>query len=481
MWLWIGISLTVVLVAVAIHDLVQKKHAILRNFPVIGHLRYLLEDIGPEIRQYIVTNNDSDRPFSRDQRRWIYASSKAENSLFGFGTDNDLDLQRNLVIVKHAAFPRPDRSFDESHAVPAAKVLGGPRKRTKAFTPGSIVNISSMSFGSLSGPAVSALNRGALMAGALHGSGEGGLASYHDQGGDLVWQIGTGYFGCRDQAGHFDLAMFKENVSRFPVRAIELKLSQGAKPGLGGMLPAAKVTAEIAAIRGIPVGTDCHSPPSHSAFGDVDSMLDFVELIASETGLPVGIKSAIGEMQFWDDLADEMVKRERGVDFVVVDGAEGGTGAGPLAFTDHVALPFLHAFPRVFSAFSQREIQDDVMWIGSGRLGLPDRGLLAMTLGVDMINVGREAMMAAGCIQAQRCHSGHCPTGVATHSKWLQRGLDETDKGVRVGRFIQTLRFELGRLARACGVDHPSEVGPEQVEIINEMSSARTAQEVFIR
>lgn len=481
MWTWIGVGLVGALVLVTVYDLIQKKHAILRSFPVVGHLRYLLERLGPELRQYIVTQNDADRPFSRDQRRWIYASAKQQNNLFGFGTDNDLDLQQNYVIVKHAAFPKPDMPFDQGQAVPGAKVLGGARQRPHAFTPSSIVNISSMSYGSLSGAAVTALNKGAKLAGALHGSGEGGLTPYHDHGGDLVWQIGTGYFGCRDRAGNFDLSTFLENVDRFPVKAIELKLSQGAKPGLGGLLPAAKVTQEIADIRGIPVGVECHSPPGHSAFHDVDSMLDFVELLATETGLPVGIKSAVGEIEFWSNLADQMVSGQRGVDFIIIDGGEGGTGAGPLAFTDHVALPFLHAFPRVHDVFRQRGVADKVVWIGSGRLGLPDRGLLAMTLGVDMINIGREALMAAGCIQAQRCHTGRCPTGVATNSQWLQRGLDPTDKGVRVGRFIQTMRFELGRLARACGVDHPSQVHANQIEIINGMSASRTAHEVFIK
>ena len=469
MW-WTILGIGGVLVAVAIYDLTQKRHAVLRNFPVIGHFRYWLETIGPELRQYIVTDNDADRPFNRDSRRWIYASSKQENNLFGFGTDNDLDRQQNLVIVKHAAFPKPDLSRSESHTVGVAKVLGGPRQRTHAFAPESIVNISSMSYGSLSGPAVAALNKGALAAGALHGSGEGGLSTYHDHGGELIWQIGTGYFGCRDESGNFDLSTFLEAVGKFPVKAIEIKLSQGAKPGLGGMLPAAKVTSEIASIRGIAAGEDCHSPPSHTAFHDVDSLLDFVEMLAAESGLPVGIKSAVGEQKFWDDLADAMVSGERGVDFIVIDGGEGGTGAGPLAFTDHVALPFLLAFPRVRAAFESRGIADRIVWVGSGRLGLPDRAILAISMGVDMINVGREAMLAAGCIQAQRCHTGHCPTGVATHSTWLKRGLDPADKGVRVGNYLAELRYELGRMARACGYDHPADVPPELVEVLNPSS-----------
>ena len=475
--------LAAVLFLVVVYDLFQKKHAILRNFPVIGHFRYMLERIGPELRQYIVSDNDADRPFSRDQRRWIYASAKAQNSLFGFGTDNDLDLSQNHIIVRHAAFPVAEPHLGMGAApereLPVGKVLGAARGRTNAFRMPSIVNISSMSYGSLSGPAVTALNKGAALSGSLHGSGEGGITKYHDHGGPLIWQIGTGYFGCRDKQGKFDLTTFLEGVDRFDVRAIEIKLSQGAKPGLGGMLPAKKVTSEIAAIRGIPVHSDCHSPPSHSAFGNVDEMLDFVELLAAETGLPVGIKSAIGESRFWSDLADRMSTTDRGVDFILADGGEGGTGAGPLAFTDHVALPFFLGFTQVYRIFAEQQLSDDIVWIGSGRLGLPDRAFAAMALGVDAVAVGREAMMAAGCVQAQKCHTGHCPTGVTTHSRWLQRGLDPEDKGVRVAAYLRQLRHEIGQIGRAHGVGHPALAGPEAIEFLDGALGSRTGAEVF--
>ncbi|MEP6817324.1 MAG: FMN-binding glutamate synthase family protein [Marmoricola sp.] len=286
--------------AVAAYDLNQKKHALLRNFPVIGHARYALEKIGPELRQYIVTNNDEERPFNRDQRTWIYASSKQENNYFGFGTDNDMEHTSGYAIIKHRTFAR---SLPHDHAtatgLPSAKVLGGPRRRSRAFRPASVVNISAMSFGSMSSNAIKALNLGAAEAGCMHNTGEGGLSPHHRQGGDIVLQIGTAYFGCRNEDGSFNLSKLKEVVDSAPVRAIEIKLSQGAKPGLGGLLPAAKVTREIAEIRGIEEGKDCASPSRHSAFSDVDSLLDFVELVAAETGLPVGIKSAVGEMAFW--------------------------------------------------------------------------------------------------------------------------------------------------------------------------------------
>ncbi len=454
-------------------DLLQRQHTLLRNYPIVGHLRFLLEGIGPEIRQYIVTDNDSEKPFSRDQRRWVYTSSKSRDRYFGFGTDNDLERVRNYPIIKHAAFPVPTRDDEPHHPdpavpLPAAKVLGGARRRAKAFRPSSVVNISAMSFGSLSGAAITALNKGAAMAGVLHTTGEGGISPYHLNGGELVWQIGTGYFGCRNEDGSFSLPRLLDKVAQTPsVRAIEIKLSQGAKPGLGGMLPGSKVTPEIAAMRGIPVGVDCKSPAGHSAFHDVDGLLDLVETIAGETGLPVGIKSAVGEAPFWTTLADRMARTGRGVDFITIDGGEGGTGAAPLVFSDHVALPFKWAFPRVYRAFAEQGLHHDVFFIGSGKLGLPENALLAMAMGCDMVNVARTAMFSIGCIQAQRCHSGQCPTGVATQSPWLEHGLDPTLKSVRCAHYLAALRFELLSVARACGQVHPGLVPLEAIELLD--------------
>src|SRR5918993_1175099 len=296
--------------SVAAHDLLQRRHAILRNFPVVGHARYLIERIGPELRQYVVAGNDEERPFSRDQRRWVYASAKLENNYFGFGTDNDIEHTPGYVIVNHKTFGRavpPSSPHAGQEAwVPCAKVLGGSRGRRAGVRPGSVVNISGMSFGALSANAVTALNRGAALAGCLQNTGEGSISPYHRSGGGLVYQVGSGYFGCRDENGRFDLARFQDTVASAPVHALEVKLSQGAKPGLGGLLPGVKVSAEIAAARGVPQGVDCVSPSRHAEFSDVDSMLDWVELLAAETGLPVGIKSAVGDLQFWEDLAERM-------------------------------------------------------------------------------------------------------------------------------------------------------------------------------
>ena len=482
MWYWIGGGILLVLVLWTIYDLTQRRHAVLRNFPIIGHFRYWLEAVGPELRQYIVTGNDEERPFSRDQRRWVYASSKKENNYFAFGTDGDLERSPNYLIIKHQTLTSPTsrRSLqDANYPLPSAKVLGAARGRKNAFRPRSVVNISAMSYGSLSAPAVEAINRGCELAACLHNTGEGGIASHHRHGGDLVWQIGTGYFGCRSADGTFDLARFKDTVAANPVRAIEVKLSQGAKPGMGGILPASKITEEVAEIRGIPRGQDCLSPAGHSAFHDVDSLLDFVELLAAETGLPIGIKSAVGDRAFWVELAERMSEEDRGVDFIAIDGGEGGTGAGPLAFTDHVALPFKVGFARVFSEFARRGIDDRVTFIGAGRLGFPDAAVFAFSLGCDMINVGREAMMAVGCIQAQRCHTGHCPTGVATQNRWLMRGLDPTHKAARLANYVVTLRKELLQLSSACGVSHPVLISSQRLEIIDDRYGHKTPREIF--
>ncbi|MEV7950669.1 FMN-binding glutamate synthase family protein [Streptomyces rubiginosohelvolus] len=476
----IGAAAATGLALVAARDLVQKKHALLRNFPLVGHARYALEKIGPELRQYIVTSNDEERPFSRDQRSWIYASAKGENNYFGFGTDNDIEHVQGYAYVKQRTFADalPDLS-DPQAALPSAKVLGGPRGRAKAFRPASVINISAMSFGSLSAAAVTALNKGAALAGTLQNTGEGGLSPYHLNGGDLVLQIGTSYFGCRNEDGTFNLDKLKSMIADAPVKAIEIKLSQGAKPGLGGMLPGAKVSDEIARIRDIPAGEDCASPSRHTAFHDVDSMLDFVELLATETGLPVGIKSAIGEMDFWEELATLMERGDRGVDFVTVDGGEGGTGAAPLIFSDSVSLPFRMGFTRVYGVFAERGLTDDITFIGSGKLGLPEKAVVAFALGVDIINVGREAMLSIGCIQAQKCHTDKCPTGIATQNPWLARGIDASSKGERAAMYLRTLRKDLLKVSGAVGVLHPSLITPTDIDILNGDYEARSLGSVY--
>jgi glutamate synthase domain-containing protein 2 len=276
------------------------------------------------------------------------------------------------------------------------------------------------------------------------------------------------------------MAKLKDSIARVPqIRAIEVKLSQGAKPGLGGVLPRAKITAEIAEIRGIPTDRDCISPAAHSAFRNADEMLDFVELLASETGLPVGIKSAVGDSAFWEELAGMMASGTRGVDFITIDGGEGGTGAGPLVFTDHVALPFKVGFSRVQKIFTDHGLHQRVVFVGSGKLGFPEAAVFAFALGCDAINVGREAMMAIGCIQAQRCHTNHCPTGVATHHPWLVRGLEPTSKAGRLANYMVTMRKEILALSRACGVPHPALITADRLELLDDRFGATTVAELF--
>lgn len=476
-WLILLIGLGVLLVGTFLFDITQKRHTILRNFPIIGHLRYLLESFGPELRQYIVADNDEERPFSRDQRRWVYSSAKSENAYFGFGTDNDIDRD-GYVIIKQSAFPNTD-PIGENAPIPVAKVVGEWRNRPKKYRQASVVQTSAMSFGSLSAQATEAINRGVAIAGTLQNTGEGGISDHHRHGGGLNFQFGTGYFGCRNPDGSFSMDELVETVRSADVRMIEVKLSQGAKPGLGGVLPAKKVTPAIAAARGVEVGKSVLSPNAHRAFHDVDGLIDFVEAIADATGIPVGIKSAVGQTQFWEDLASAMSARQEGPDFIVIDGGEGGTGAAPLVFSDHVALPFRLGFSRVYNIFRAHDLHHDVVFGGAGKLGFPGEALVALALGADFVAVAREVMLAIGCIQAQECHTGHCPTGIATHSKWLTRGLDPTDKATRLANYLVSLRAEMMKLSHACGVVHPSLVPLTAIEMVDSPHDSTTLLDRF--
>lgn len=476
-WLIVLIAIATIVLLVAIYDLIQRSDAVIRSFPVVGHFRKLLSSSGPKLRQYIVAANNEERPFSRDQRRWVYDTAAEKSAYFGFGTDNNIDRGSHLII-KHTAFP--DKTpIGENAPLPCAKILGEWRNRPKRFRPDSVVYVSAMSYGSLSARAVEAINSGCGIAGALHNTGEGGIAAPHRNGGDLMFQLGTGYFGCRNADSSFSLDALLESVASASVRAIEVKLSQGAKPGLGGVLPGRKVTPTIAAARGVPVGETVYSPSRHSAFDDVDGLIGFVESIADATGLPVGIKSAVGQQAFWTELADRMATRSEGPDFITVDGGEGGTGAAPLVFSDHVALPWRAGFVRAHQPFVEVGLDQHIVFAGSGKLGFPAEALLAMSLGADLIGVAREPMLALGCIQAQRCHDGHCPTGITTHNKWLVRGLDPTSKATRLANYLVGLRSELLKLAHACGVAHPALVDAAMIEFFEEPHRGSTVSDLY--
>lgn len=448
-----------------LYDILQKKHSIHHNFPVIGHLRNLLEKIGPEMRQYLVANNREELPFSRRHRSWIYASAKKQNNYTGFGTDMDLTQPGHIIILNKMMASKLIKNVDnvqELGVLPCNKIVGSNRR--KPFKPKSIVNISGMSYGALSSAAVEAMNFGAKIAGCYHNTGEGGFSKYHDLGADVIFQIGTGYFGVCDADGVFkEQKLLDITGAHSNIKAIEIKLSQGAKPGKGGILPAVKMTDEIAKARGIPMGKAAISPSTHSQFSNMVEMVDFIERIAELTGLPVGIKSSVGKLDDWYELAFIMSNTGKGPDFITIDGGEGGTGAAPASFTDHMSLPFNEAFTSIYKIFKTSKLTDKITFIGSGKLGLPANALKAFAMGCDMINVGREAMLSIGCIQAQTCHTNKCPSGVATQNKWLVKGLDSNLKGVRCANYITTLRKEIHEMTLACGQQHPTLLNTEDI------------------
>ena len=485
MWALFG-ALGGLTAAIAVHDLVQHSQAILRNFPLIGRIFYRFPASGPQRRWRSRASRVMAPPFSERQRQWVYASAAGERQLISFGSASDRERSpAGHLVVKHAMFPAPTPARRTGETLTAtrvacAKTIGAARRRRRPFAPPSIVNASSMSFGALSATAVEAINLGCALAGSYQNTGEGGVSRHHRHGGDLIWQIGTGYFGCRDREGRFSLPALCETIEAMPaIRAIEIKLSQGAGSGTGTVLPRAKMTAEIAAIRQVPADVDCVSPPSHSAFRGADSLLDFVESVAAASGLPVGIKSAVGQMWFWQDLARLMHRGDRGVDFVTIEGGEGGAGAISAAFADHASLPFRLGFSRVQHVFAEHGLQDRVVFIGAGRLGFPESAIVAFALGCDAIEVGREALLSLGCVQAMSCHTNRCPTGITTHSPWRSRGLVPEMKSVRLANYLATLRRELLAIAHACGVAHPADVTADMLEMVDDHSGARTVAEVF--
>ncbi len=465
-WAWVLIALALI----AIRDVFfQKNHTISHNFPIIGHLRYLLESIGPEMRQYFVANNREELPFNRIERSWIYASAKQENNYEGFGTDRDIYAHHH-IFINNAMMPF---KIDQKHPntidktfLPCAKVMGEFNKRKKPYRPASVINVSAMSFGSLSAKAIESLNKGIKIAGAYHNTGEGGLSPHHSHGGDVVFHFGTGYFGVRANDGGFSMDKMIKLVEHNPfIKAIEIKLSQGAKPGKGGVLPGAKITKEIASIRGVEVGKDVLSPPNHKAFSNVPEMVDFIERIAEATGLPVGIKAAIGKLEQWEELANLMLETGKGPDFITVDGGEGGTGAAPPSFADHVSLPWVYGFSDLYRLFKHKGLSERIVFIGSGKLGFPAKAAMAFAMGADCINVAREAMMSIGCIQAQICHTNRCPSGVATQNKWLQNGIDPTLKSERLAQYFKTFRKEFIEITHAAGHEHPCQFKMSDIEI----------------
>lgn len=440
-------------VALGIRDLRQTRHAVLRNYPIAAHLRFLLESIRPEMRQYFFEGDKDGAPFPRDKRAIVYQRAKRALDKRPFGTQYDV-YGEQYEWLQHSLAPSPPVPLQDMRVTVGA---GGAQPYSA-----SLLNISAMSYGALSANAIRALNKGAKAGGFFHDTGEGGVSPYHREfGGDLVWEIGSGYFGCRAADGGFDGALFAEAASDPQIRMVELKLSQGAKPGHGGVLPAAKVTEEIARIRGVPMGQDCVSPASHSAFSTPVGLLEFLARMRELSGgKPVGFKLCIGHP--WEFLAICKAMVETGItpDFIVVDGKEGGTGAAPLEFMDHVGMPLRDGLSFVHNALVGVGLRDRIRIGASGKITSAFDMARVLALGADWCNAARGFMFAVGCIQAQSCHTGACPTGVATQDPWRQRGLVVPDKAERVANFHRNTIHALSELVAAAGVAHPSALAP---------------------
>ena len=460
-WLaWIALALFAALTGVGLHDLRQERHAILRNYPVIGHLRFLLEYIRPEMRQYFIESDSEAAPFSRAQRSLVYQRAKGEPDNRPFGTQLNVTIA-GYEWINHSM--QPTTLADHDFRI----VIGGtPNPATPSgFTctqpySASVFNISAMSFGALSANAVLALNKGAKMGGFAHDTGEGSISQHHRvHGGDLIWEIGSGYFGCRNDDGSFSDDRFVVNARDPQVKMIEIKLSQGAKPGHGGVLPGPKVTAEISAARGVPVGVDCISPSSHSAFSTPVEMMHFVaKLRELSGGKPTGFKLCIGHPWEWFAIVKAMLATGITPDFIVVDGAEGGTGAAPVEFIDHVGAPLQEGLLLVHNTLVGVGLRSRVKIGCAGKVITAFDLARMMALGADWCNAGRGFMMALGCIQAQSCHTGHCPTGVTTQDPVRQQALVVPDKADRVRNFHRSTLHALQELVQAAGLDHPQQI-----------------------
>ena len=443
------------LVGTGFHDLLQTKRAILRNYPVIGHMRFLLEFIRPEIRQYFIESDNEATPFSRAQRSLVYQRAKGDSDKRPFGTQLDTHATGHEWMT-HSVAPTTLASHD-------FRITIGPH--TAQPYSASVFNISAMSFGALSANAISALNAGAKRGGFAHDTGEGSISVHHRKhGGDLIWEVASGYFGCRNDDGTFNADKFKTNARDPQVKMIEIKLSQGAKPGHGGVLPGPKVTPEIAEARGVPVGVDCVSPASHSAFGTPAELMHFVARLRELSGgKPTGFKLCIGHPWEWFAIVKAMLQTGITPDFIVVDGTEGGTGAAPLEFIDHVGSPLQEGLILVHNSLRGAGLRSQIMIGCAGKVVSAFDIARLMALGANWCNSARGFMFAIGCIQAQTCHTGHCPTGVTTQDPLRQQALVVVDKAERVYHFHQNTLHALKELVQAAGVQHPNEINAHHI------------------
>lgn len=457
---WWLLALSGTLTAVGIADITQTKRALLRNYPILAHFRYLLESVRPEMRQYFLEEDTAPNPFSRNQRSLVYQRAKQDIDKRPFGTQLDV-YQSDYEWINHSIMPEKVGPHDFRITIGA--------ERAQPYS-ASIFNISAMSFGSLSANAIRALNQGAQKGGFMHDTGEGSISRYHrpqnanEAGGDLVWEIGSGYFGCRNEDGGFSPEKFAPSAQLPQVKMIEIKLSQGAKPGHGGMLPGAKVSIEIANARGVPQGIDCISPSSHSAFDTPIGLLQFIDQLRTLSGgKPTGFKLAIGHPWEFFGIVKAMLHTGITPDFIVIDGGEGGTGAAPVEFTDHVGVPLQEALLLAHNTLVGAGLRDKVMIGASGKIVTAFDIVRTLALGADWCNSARGFMFALGCIQSQSCHTDRCPTGIATQDTLRQRALVVPDKAERVANFHKNTLKALAELIAAAGLRHPSELKPHHL------------------
>ncbi|WP_340288442.1 FMN-binding glutamate synthase family protein [Sulfitobacter pontiacus] len=471
-WMVLPSAIFGILAVMGVYDLIQTKHSILRNYPVLGHMRFFFEGIRPEIRQYLIESDQDEEPFSRDDRSLVYQRAKGVEDARPFGT---------RMRVYDAGYSWVTHSVQPVHITDTDFRVTIGNKDCKQPYDASIYNISAMSFGSLSANAISALNKGAKMGQFAHDTGEGGISRYHREGGgDLIYEIGSGYFGCRTEDGQFDPDKFKEQAASDQIKMIELKLSQGAKPGHGGMLPASKISAEIAAARGIPMGHDCISPAAHSAFTSPVQMMEFLgKLRDLSGGKPVGFKLCIGHQREFMCMVKAMLDTGIVPDFIVVDGTEGGTGAAPLEFANHVGMPMVEGLTFVHNTLRGAGIRDQVKLGAAGKVVSAFDIARALALGADWCNSARGFMFAVGCIQAQACHTNHCPVGVATQDPTRQRALDVDDKSQRVARFHRNTLMALGEMTGAAGLEHPSDFLPRHMMMRQSDNSMVQGDQVY--
>ncbi|MBK0399780.1 FMN-binding glutamate synthase family protein [Limibaculum sp. M0105] len=471
-WLLLPAVAFAALAALGVADLLQTSHSILRNYPIVGHMRFLFEGIRPEIRQYLIESDQDEEPFSRDERSIVYQRAKGVEDKRPFGTRHRV-YDAGYEWLTHSVVPVHIENCD------FRVTIGGP----DCLQPydASIYNISAMSFGALSANAILALSKGAKAGGFAHDTGEGGISRYHRLGGaDLIYEIGSGYFGCRDAQGRFDPDRFAEQAADPQVKMIELKLSQGAKPGHGGMLPASKITPEIAEARGVPMGVDCISPANHSAFSNPVEMMAFVgRLRELSSGKPVGFKLCIGHRREFMCIVKSMLETGIAPDFIVVDGKEGGTGAAPLEFANHMGMPLIEGLTFAHNTLRGAGLRDRVQLGASGKLVTSFDIAKALALGADWANSARGFMFAIGCIQGQACHTNCCPVGVATQDPLRQRALDVESKSVRVTRFHHNTLKALGDMTGAAGLSHPSEFMPHHLIMREQDRNMVTGQEVY--